>query len=222
MTFERTMIDFHTFFTRVQKATSIATQHDLAKALGVNRSAITQAKRRNSIPQKWILALSRSFQLSTDWLEFGVGKPETVIDPDLLENATTFTVPKVFARLCAGDGSFEVEATPIEEHIFKESWLAQKGTPSAMVLMDVIGDSMEPYICQGDTVLVDKSQQNIRPDVIYAVGTDDSIMVKRVVKEQGQITLTSDNPEYSPIIIQGDELLSFRVIGRVVWSARDY
>lgn len=216
------MIDFNTFFTRVQKATHIATQHDLAKALGVNRSAITQAKRRNSIPQKWILALSRSLQLSVDWLEFGVGKPEAPVDPALLESTATFVVPKVLARLCAGDGSFEVEATPIEEHIFKESWLAQKGTPSAMVLMDVIGDSMEPYICHGDTVLVDQSQQTLRTDIIYAVGTYDSIMVKRVAKEQGKITLISDNLDYSPITIQGDELLSFRVIGRVVWSARDY
>ncbi|SIN78283.1 LexA family transcriptional regulator [Halodesulfovibrio marinisediminis] len=216
------MIDFHTFFTRVQEATSIATQHDLAKALGVNRSAITQAKRRNSVPQKWVLALSRSFQLSVDWLEFGSGRPEAQIDPSLLESTATFTVPKVLARLCAGDGSFEVEATPIEEHIFKESWLAQKGTPSAMVLMDVIGDSMEPFICQGDTVLVDQSQTTLRPDVIYAVGIDDSIMVKRVAAEHDKITLLSDNPAYSPITVQGDELLSFRVIGRVVWSARDY
>lgn len=216
------MIDFNTFFTRVQKVTPIATQHDLARALGVNRSAITQAKRRNSIPQKWILALSRSFQLSVDWLEFGVGKPEASVDPALLESTAAFVVPKVLARLCAGDGSFEVEATPIEEHIFKESWLAQKGTPSAMVLMDVVGDSMEPYICHGDTVLVDQSQQTLRQDIIYAVGTYDSIMVKRVAKEQGKITLISDNPDYSPITIQGDELLSFRVIGRVVWSARDY
>ena len=214
------MIDFHTFFNRVQQATPIASQHDLAKALGVNRSAITQAKRRDSIPQKWVLALSRSFQLSVDWLEFGIGKPDA--SSTLPETDATFSIPKVLATLCAGDGSFEVEATPIEEHIFKESWLAQKGTPSAMVLMDVIGDSMEPFICQGDTVLVDQSQTTIRPEIIYAVGVDDSIMVKRVATEQGKVTLISDNPAYSPIAIQGDELLSFRIIGRVVWSARDY
>ncbi|OBQ45849.1 LexA family transcriptional regulator [Halodesulfovibrio spirochaetisodalis] len=215
------MIDFYTFFQRVQQATDIATQHDLANALGVNRSAITQAKRRNSIPQKWVLALSRSFCLSVDWLEFGEGAPEAQPLPQS-QGTTSFTVPKVLATLCAGDGSFEVEATPVEEHIFKESWLAQKGTPSAMVLMDVIGDSMEPFICQGDTVLVDQSQTTIRPDIIYAVGFDDSIMVKRVAAGPDKVTLMSDNPAYSPVEIQGDELLSFRVIGRVVWSARDY
>lgn len=215
------MIDFNTFFTRVKETTSIASQHDLAKALGVNRSAITQAKRRNSIPQKWVLALSRSFNLSADWLEFGKGKPQPQ-DNSTETNSNTFFVPKVFARLCAGDGSYEVEATPIEEHVFKESWLAQKGTPSAMVLMDVIGDSMEPFIFQGDTVLVDQSQLRLRSNSIYAVGIEDSIMIKRVAAEHGKITLLSDNPNYSPITIQGDELLSFRIIGKVVWSARDY
>jgi len=215
------MIDFNTFFTRVKEKTSIASQHDLAKALGVNRSAITQAKRRNSVPQKWVLALSRSFSLSADWLEFGVGTPQ-VQEKDTDSDVKTFSLPKVFARLCAGDGSYEVEATPIEEHIFKESWLAQKGTPSTMVLMDVIGDSMEPFIFQGDTVLVDQSQTTLRSDGIYAVGIEDSIMVKRVAAERERITLLSDNPDYAPIIIQGDELLSFRIIGKVVWSARDY
>lgn len=215
------MIDFNTFFTRVKETTPIASQHDLAKALGVNRSAITQAKRRNSIPQKWVLALSRSFNLSADWLEFGKGKPHTQ-DNSAETSSSTFFVPKVFARLCAGDGSYEVEATPIEEHVFKESWLAQKGTPSAMVLMDVIGDSMEPFIFQGDTVLVDQSQTTLRTNCIYAVGIEDSIMIKRVAAEHGKITLLSDNPNYSPITLQGDELLSFRIIGKVVWSARDY
>lgn len=216
------MIEFEVFFTRVRQATPISTQHDLAKALGVNRSAITQAKRRNSIPQKWVLALSRSFQLSADWLEFGVGKPETVPTSFEQENTATCTVPKVYARLCAGGGSFEIEATPIEEHIFKQSWLEKKGTPSAMVLMDVTGDSMEPFICQGDTVLVDQSQTTIHPNTIYAVGIEDSIMIKRVLTTQHNVTLASDNSAYSPIELQGDELLSFRIIGKIVWSSRDY
>ena len=216
------MIDFNIFFTRIKETTSIASQHDLAKALGVNRSAITQAKRRNSVPQKWVLALSRSFQLSADWLEFGVGEASSSPVADTQLDMPTRIVPKVLARLCAGDGSFEVEATPIEEHIFKESWLAQKGTPSSMVLMDVIGDSMEPFICQGDTVLVDQSQTTVRSQSVYAVGVEDSIMVKRVSLENSMVTLLSDNTAYSPIVPQGDELLSFRVIGRVVWSARDY
>ena len=216
------MIDFNVFFTRIKETTSIASQHDLAKALGVNRSAITQAKRRNSVPQKWVLALSRSFQLSADWLEFGVGEASSTSVTDTQHEAPTRIIPKVLAKLCAGEGSFEVEATPIEEHIFKESWLAQKGTPSSMVLMDVVGDSMEPFICQGDTVLVDQSQTTVQAKNVYAVGVEDSIMVKRISLENSMVTLLSDNTAYSPIVLQGDELLSFRVIGRVVWSARDY
>ena len=214
------MIDFNTFFERITQVTSVVSQHDLAKALGVNRSAITQAKRRNSVPQKWVLALSRTFQLSVDWLEYGVGSPEAAsAEP---EGPPTVVVPKVLAKLCAGDGSYEVEATPVEEHIFKESWLARKGSPSNMVLMDVVGNSMEPEIRQGDTVLIDQSQTTLRSDSIYAVGIEDSIMVKRVAAAQDTVTLISDNPDYSPIRIQGDELLSFRILGRVVWVSRDY
>ncbi|MCG8530417.1 MAG: helix-turn-helix domain-containing protein [Desulfovibrionales bacterium] len=215
------MIEFTAFFSRIKQETTINTQHDLAKALGVNRSAITQAKRRNSVPQKWVLALSRIYELSADWLEFGTGTPAQQHEP--AEPCTlTSIVPKVLAKVCAGDGSYEVEATPVEEHIFKTSWLAQKGNPASMVLMDVVGDSMEPTICQGDTVLVDQSQTTAHGNSIFAIGIEDAIMIKRIEASHGKVVLHSDNPQYTPISFQGDELLSFRIIGKVVWSARDY
>ena len=44
-------IPFTTFFERLLQATDITTQMDLARALGVNRSAITQAKLRDAVPQ---------------------------------------------------------------------------------------------------------------------------------------------------------------------------
>ncbi|MBG3875510.1 bacteriophage CI repressor, partial [Desulfovibrio oxamicus] len=57
------------------QGTDITTQQALARVLGVNRSAITQAKNRDAIPQKWILRLSRVYALSPDWLEYGRGTP---------------------------------------------------------------------------------------------------------------------------------------------------
>ncbi|GFM33902.1 LexA family transcriptional regulator [Desulfovibrio subterraneus] len=231
-------LDFHTFFRRLEKATSIKSQQDLATALGVNRSAITQAKRRDAVPSKWILALSRQFGLNPDWLEFGKGMPQRA-KADAAATASPAhathseheqvasipaiaTVPKVYARLCAGGGSFDVEAAVVEEHIFRQDWLARKGKPGSMVLMDVFGNSMEPEIREGDMVLVDQSQKDIFAGSIYAVGLEETVMVKRLERKMGEVVLHSDNPDYSPIQVRGDELESFRVIGRIVWISREY
>lgn len=240
---------FDRFFARVMDGTDITTQQALAQVLGVNRSAITQSKKRDAIPQKWILRLSRVYGLSPDWLEFGRGDklmPRAVQLPGKAsaarptqQNATgngpggmpphlrnelpmgMHMVPKVRARLSAGGGSFEVQAMSVGEQPFAQAWLARKGTPSAMVLMDVVGDSMEPEIRDGDTVLVDRSAETLRFGHIYAVGFEDAVLVKRVLRTPEGLALVSDNPAYGPIRIRGDEVEQFRVIGRVVWLCRE-
>lgn len=234
-------IPFDLFFQRVTSSTEITTQLALAAALGVNRSAITQAKTRNAVPHKWILALSRSLTLSPDWLEFGIGNPRqsAAHAPSLLEQVTgkklpstlqrtahkaennLIAVPKVSARLCAGAGSFEVQANKVDEQQFPFSWLSRMGAPASMVLMDVTGKSMEPSVFDGDTVLIDQSQTELSRKSILAVGVDDSIFLKRVESTPHAVILHSDNVEYNPIVLSGDECDSFRVLGRVVWLCRD-
>lgn len=247
-------IPFSTFFGRLLKTTDIATQTGLAEALGLNRSAITQAKRRDAVPQKWILTLARRYSLSPDWLEYGSGeaRPEArqktaetrhqagrttpsnglaasaklhvFARPKPLSTASEqdiVYVPKAQARLCAGGGSFEVGALPVSEHPFPRQWLAKMGSPSAMVFMDVVGDSMEPGILDGDMVLVDQNNTQINPQAVLAVGLEDAIYLKRVEKRNGGILLHSDNNAYSAMELYGDELDSFRIIGKVVWLCRD-
>ena len=223
-------IPFDAFFRRVAESTNITTQMGLADALGVNRSAITQAKTRNAVPQKWILTLSRRYALSPDWLEFGSGKAgqEMVLEsrttkplvfPDI--SLETVMVPKVKATLCAGGGSMELEAVPVAEHPLPRAWLSRLGSPNTMVFMDVIGNSMEPGIRDGDMVLVDQSFKEITPKTILAVGYDEAIYIKRLEKRPGGVLMISDNSDYAPVTVAGDELDSFRVIGKVVWLCRD-
>lgn len=209
-------MQFDIFYTRIKQETDINTQSALATALGVNRSAITQAKNRDAVPQKWLLGISRRFGISPDWLEFGTGSPRL---PQYEEN-DMFFVPRVHAVLSAGGGSLEVESATIETLPFRQEWLLRKGNPDRMVLMNVAGDSMEPSIMSGDTVLVDQSHNEARLGELYAFGYEDAILVKRLVKENGDLQLQSDNPAYAPIIIRGDESGMLRVIGKVVWMCR--
>ena len=220
-------IPFGPFFSRLKKATSLTSQLAMAEALGINRSAVTQAKNRDAVPQKWVLQLARRYGLSPDWLEYGTGRERPgvgMVSPvagHLAQEIVVVEVPKVAATVSAGGGSFEVGANPLATHPFPRKWLARLGKPESMVFMDVVGDSMEPAIYDGDTVLIDQSSLAPSQHQIYAVGYEDTLYVKRLEKKGSSIVLHSDNTQYAPIRVSGDELQSFRIVGKVVWLCRD-
>ncbi|MGD2269572.1 MAG: S24 family peptidase [Desulfobacterales bacterium] len=211
---------FESFLQRIFQATGMTSQTQLAEALGVNRSAITQARKKDSIPARWILQLYRLFGLNPDWLESGTGQTY-LARPD--DRETEFrNIPKVKARLSAGGGSFEVGTEIQGYYAFQQEWLRRKGEPRRMVLMDIFGNSMEPELKDGDTVLIDESQKDIIAGALYAVGVDDTIMVKRVEKHPNKLVLRSDNHNYLPIYLEGEETRSIRIIGKVIWAGREF
>nr|WP_256128334.1 S24 family peptidase [Desulfolutivibrio sulfoxidireducens] len=193
-------------------------QSDLAALLGVHRSAVTQAKNKGSVPGSWALALSRRFGTDPEWLLTGRGGDARGHGP---APEGYVLVPKVRARLCAGGGSLETEAGVDGYFSFQSEWLRRKGRPEHMALMDVVGMSMEPEIRHGDMVLVDQSQTGIFAHAVYAFGVDDTVLVKRVEKRPGTLVLLSDNRDYAPIELRGQEVEGLRVIGRVIWIGRE-
>lgn len=211
---------FDAFLQRVFSATGLSTQTELASVLQVNRSAITQARRKGSIPANWILQLYRRYGLNPDWLE--AGKGESVLKPHREADVIFKNIPKVKARLCAGGGSFEIGTEIKGYYAFQTEWLRTKGNPERMVLMDIFGNSMEPELKDGDSVLIDESQKDILAGAIYAVGVDDTIMVKRLEKHPRTLVLLSDNRDYAPIYLKSDETESVRIIGKVVWVGREF
>ena len=210
---------FDNFFVRVSQSLGISRFSELAKIVNVNRSSITQARRKDSIPANWLLELFRSHGLNPDWLEGGVG-PQWMKAGDRLET-TFFPVPKVQARLCAGAGSFEIGEQVEEYYSFQSTWLQNKGTKDRMVLMDVFGSSMSPEIKDGDTVLIDQSQTDIYAGTVYAVGVEDTIMVKRIEKHPRKLVLLSDNKAYAPIFLSENEMDRVRILGKVLWVCRE-
>ncbi|MDD2391111.1 MAG: S24 family peptidase [Desulfobacterales bacterium] len=210
---------FDLFIQRVFDATGIRSQNELASVLGVNRSAITQARKKNSVPDKWVLKLFRKYGLNPDWIESGLGASFTNAAKDCHDDF--IFVPKVKARLCAGGGSFEVGAGIEGYYSFQYQWLKRKGASSRMVMMDITGNSMEPEMKDGDTVLIDQDQKDILAGAIYAVGVDDTIMIKRLEKRPHKLVLLSDNVDYSPIYLDIKEIDSIRIIGKVLWICRE-
>jgi len=209
---------FDAFIKRLREATIITSQASLAKTLSISRAAITQAKKNDSIPIKWITELSRLFNVNPEWLEKGTGSK--VLSQNIYHEIF-LQVPKVKASLSAGGGSFETEPEIEEFYSFRKDWLSKKGKARAMVLMDIFGNSMEPELKEGDTVLIDQSQKAVLAGAIYAVGFDDTIFVKRLEKRPKELVLLSENERYPMMRFRDDEMDNVRIIGKVIWVCRE-
>ncbi len=206
---------FEDFFARVTRTTDVRTQKQLADLLGVGPASITLSKTRG-VPRSWSLRIASVFGLNPGWLETGHGPVYQGHRHD------AFYVPKVCARACAGSGSLEVEDHIIGELPFSAAWISRKGSPRDMVVMEVVGDSMSPELEEGDSILVDQSQKRILGNNVYVMGLNDSLQVKRVHVSPGLVVLVSTNHRYAPVTLQGDELDTLRLLGRVIWSSREY
>ena len=217
--------------SRIMAATGIKSQSELARVLGIGRQAVTDAKKRSHIPADWYLYLCRKYGLNPQWLESGMGPTHVnqsqsecapmACAPGMHPEEFSY-VPKVRARLSAGGGSLQVDEAIETYYAFRHAWLRRKGQISQMRLMRVSGDSMEPTLRDEDVVLIDLSQVEILTGKIYAVGIDEEIVVKRLDKKPGKLVLVSDNRQlYPPLEVEMAEDSNVRVLGRVIWMARE-
>jgi len=88
--------------------------------------------------------------------------------------------------------------------------------PNHIVLIQAVGDSMNPTFNAGALLLVNTKINQIKNDSIYVINRDDELIVKRIQDLwNGQIKIKSDNPKYEPLIIQKTDAL--KIVGEIVW-----
>jgi len=82
----------------------------------------------------------------------------------------------------------------------------------------VDGKSMvDAYIDDGDWVLVERTNSANSGEMVVALLDDDSVTLKRLKMEDGNVFLVPENPEFKPI-----EVKELRVLGRVIGVLRKY
>ena len=60
-------------YKRLCIATGATSEAALATAIGISHQAVYDAKKKGSVPYKWILSIAIKFDISADWLYFGTG-----------------------------------------------------------------------------------------------------------------------------------------------------
>ena len=119
-------------------------------------------------------------------------------------------------RLAAGTGEAGDQEAVVGYVAFRREWLRDhRLRANNLRLVEVIGDSMEPTLHAGDLALLDHSRRQPRSGHIFALRTEDGLIVKRLRRERGWWWADSDNADYEP---RGAGK-TVAVIGRVVWWA---
>ena len=125
-------------------------------------------------------------------------------------------VPFLDLAAAAGAGR-ELWDEPVEE------WLIPaEGAPRLRALaMRISGESMEPLLHDGDTVLVELTPALVRGRIVVARRPDDGYVCKRVERiGRRDVLLASLNRACEDVTIPRDERLIVGTV-RVAWSARE-
>ena len=126
----------------------------------------------------------------------------------------------------AGYGEEVLQEAPDKWFTVPIDWLMLLGDPDSMTIIRVDGESMEPELRDGDLVMIDGSQRQLR-DGLFVVSVDQRLFVKRVmVTGRSRAMLASTNPAYPPFEItvpdEDDDVSQdgAYIVGRIVWTAR--
>lgn len=139
---------------------------------------------------------------------------------DALDSTEAIAIPLLNVVGSAGHGIENGHVEELARLSFDAAQLRSLGVrPEAAHFIIARGDSMEPTIQDGATVLIDTFRTRVRDDGIYAIVLDGDVRLKRVQKKAtGAIELISDNPRYMSETLSGDEVDRLMVAGKVFWS----
>ena len=85
----------------------------------------------------------------------------------------------------AGHGAVVDSERIIGRVAFRRSWLRKQGfTADQCSVIRVVGESMEPTLPDGCSILVNRAQRRRRLNRIFVVRTHEGLLVKRVGKNE--------------------------------------
>lgn len=183
---------------------------------GQNGHAFSYAKYQKqetgerALTKKEAVAYGKIFHVDWQWLLYGRQHES--------ESGEHVVLEVVDAIACCGDGHCNFKTHVIGQHLmsvqaFREITSAR---PELIKILKVVGDSMEPTICNGDFVWVDISCQSLIGDGIYLFSIGEKLVVKRVQINplNNAVRILSDNPKYLPITAEDYRVV--QVLGHVI------
>ena len=218
------------------------TQLEVGNAVGVSRVAVSkwESGQTKDMKRENLLGMAKLFKCSLEELLSGVDyiegeftrvTPAPVIShqinspiiewstPDDLPPDQYIIVPRYDLHVAAGNGHVVYDELELEQgKAYRTDYIRAEGFHARNLLcLRVLGDSMEPSIASGDTLLIDRSQKQVQDRKVYVLRYGDEIRVKRLYRRpDGGLRIVSDNPLYPEEIVTAADMTHIEIIGCVV------
>lgn len=201
-------------------------QSELARRVGLRQSTINALVNGDAQGSKHLHQIARALETSAAFLLGETEDPQEGAAPTpsaalLADQLNLAMIPELRLGYSMGGGSILDDYEVVGFRAFDRDWLraVARGGSDRLIVATGEGDSMEPTLKDGDTVLIDMSQRDITSqDRIWALSYGDLGMIKRVRRQPGgTYRIMSDNPTVAPIEAADGEMF---VVGRVIWIGR--
>ena len=158
--------------------------------------------------------------LRTQAHSHGVAGSLEEYDPSNYDPSDRSPVELFEVRSAAGVGAEVYDETPVGLLWFRNDWLQSHFIdPRQSHIIAVRGESMEPTLPDGCSILVDRKRREPQEDRIFVMRTEEGLVVKRLgLDERGRWELLSDNPDWDPVLMS----YGAEIIGEVRWVARTF
>ncbi len=177
------------------------TQGELAARFGVTQQAIAKWEAGRTLPEpETISRIAGFFGVSTDYL----------LDmTDAFISTGSSSSVRIIGTVKAG-----YDALALEEDL--GSALAEVTNADEYRYLVVKGDSMFPYIREGDLALVRLQSDLKNGDLGVVIYGDGEATLKKYCYSDGSVTLVPFNDAYETVTLRGHELEQLMIFGKVV------
>ncbi len=202
------------------------TQGQLGHLVGIDQASVSDLERGRSQRSSYNATIARACGVSALWLESGEGEMISLAEPSHNGSPSEkdyALIPQYKAHGSCGDGYLNDHVEVTEGLVFKRDWLARmKAKPENLRIIYAEGESMEPYVFEGDVVLFDISKTEPKDRQAYVIRRPDGgISIKRMIQQiSGAWLIRSDNADkfkYPDEMLSEDALHEIPILGRVIW-----
>lgn len=205
-------------------------QNDFAKILNISPKAYWNYENdERDIPSVILTNIVRMYGINLNWL-FGESENMTFNEKNIYNIGTNiredsfYNIP-VRGEISAscGYGVEIIDESQTATFAMSSKFIKDVGiNPKCSEIIFARGDSMEPTIKGGDSLLVDLSRREIYEGSIFCVRLNGQLYSKRLQQmSKSVINIISDNPKYENRKIDlSDMSIDFEIIGEVRWWGR--
>lgn len=169
---------------------------------------------------------SSTIQFSKSYVEQDKEEYSSLLNEvNIIDNDEYPSIKRVNLKLSAGIVGYAIDydienKTPI---VMQKNWFISRGyKPENLLATEVKGDSMQPGINSGDTIIINTADTTPSDGEVFAINYEGELLIKRMIRDSGIWWLSSDNPDqrkHSRKECSGDICI---VIGKVVYKQSEF